>query len=184
MECDNQQKQIVLDLAAPLAQAQGLSIWGVEIVPGPSARVCIYLADADGNASIDQCESVSRQLGLALDVEDCFPGHYVLEVSSPGLERKFFTLEQIIPYSGDIADIRLRGPLPGSNRKMWRGRILAAGAGFVQIEPCSVSPEGIVTIEGAPVKLPWEDVAFCRRVHIFVAPQKPGKKLGAGKRPR
>lgn len=185
MECDDNLKRTVLDLAEPLVQAQGLVVWGLEIVPGPSTRVCLYVADSEGNASINNCEDISRQLGLALEVEDCFPGRYVLEVSSPGLERKFFTLEQLARYVGDIVDVRLRAPLDEGNRKVWRGRLLSTGADCLEIEPCSVSPEGVITPDNAPVVvLPWQNVAHCRRVHVFVTPQKPGKKVGAGKKPR
>lgn len=177
MENDAQLRQTILDLAQPLLQAQSLSLWGLEIVPGPSTRVCLYVADPEGNATIDQCEAISRQLGLALEVEDCFPASYVLEVSSPGLERKFFQLEQMRPYVGDVIDVRLKVPLPGGERKVWRGRLLTVGSDSFELEPCSVSGEGLVTSDGLPpVTVPWPDVAFVRRVHVFVTPQKPGKK--------
>ena len=49
---------------------------------------------------ITQCADVSRQVGLMLDVEDIVPGAYDLEVSSPGLERRFFSTEQLRDYLG------------------------------------------------------------------------------------
>lgn len=178
-------KQTILNLAQPLVEAQGLDIWGLDIVGGPTLKVCLYIdaphKEGLGNqesATIDQCEEVSRQLGLALDVEDCIENHWVLEVSSPGLERKFFSAEQMRPYVGDVVDCTLfESPEGFSNRKTFRGRLLAVDNDFFDIEPCAISAEGKILQEGiSPVRIYWANVRNARRVHIFIVPCKPGKK--------
>lgn len=175
-------RHLVENLALPLAEAQGLCLWGIEITSGPVLKVCIYVDQrngelGDGSASIDQCEAISRPLGLALDVEDCIDQAWVLEVSSPGFERRFFTLEQMKPYIGDIIDARLKEPLPGSDRKTWRGKLVAISDGKFELEPCSVSADGEILAEKTPHALiPWQQTARVRREHIFVTPPKPGKK--------
>ena len=63
------------------------------------------------SASIDQCEEISRQLGLALEVEDLIEQAYVLEVSTPGFSRLFFSLDQMRSYVGDMVEL---GGLLGS----------------------------------------------------------------------
>lgn len=61
--------------------------------------------------SIDQCEEISRHLALALEVEDSIPNAYVLEVSTPGLTRTFFSLAQMRPYLGDMVEAVCMRPL-------------------------------------------------------------------------
>lgn len=172
-------RDIILKLALPLIEAQNLELWGLDITPGPTLRVALYVdGNPDGEnatgASIDQCESISRQLSLAMDVEDCIDQAWTLEVSSPGLERKFFRLSQLAPYIGDVLDVRLDRPDAG--RKRWRGRLLAVSDDGFELEPVSVSADGQVTPDGdGPVHIAWADVARAQRVYIYQAPPKPGK---------
>lgn len=178
-------KKIVADLASPLLEAENLEIWGLDIVAGPVLKVCIYIDGKVGeqssqaalSATIDQCERISRQLGLALDVEDLIDQAWNLEVSSPGLERKFYTLEQLRPYLGDIIDARLTEGLHGSGRKSWRGKLASLTGSSFMLEPCALTAEGEIVPEGSQlVEIPWSAVGKAQRVHVFVAPQKPGKK--------
>lgn len=202
-------EETVTRLVTPLVHAQGLELWGVEILPGGRSTVRVFVdlpraaAAAEGapeagavasdpaeagSASIGQCEEISRQLGLAMDVEDCMPEAWVLEVSSPGLDRRFFTLDQLRPYVGDLLEVRLAAPVAaaGENgaapRLRWRGRLLAVDAEGFTLEPCALSPEGEVRPEGQPpVRLPWTEVRRAARIPVFQKPVKPGK--GRGRHP-
>ena len=97
------------DIAAPLAASIGLELWGIEIAFGGRSLVRVFVEGENG-ASIDQCAELSRLLSLSLDVEDIIPTAYVLEVSSPGLERTFFTESQLARAVGKIVDITLHEP--------------------------------------------------------------------------
>lgn len=200
-------EETVIRLVTPLVHAQGLELWGVEILPGPRTKVRVFVdlprktraqdivegvAESGfgeaGSASIGQCEEISRQLGLAMDVEDCMPEAWVLEVSSPGFDRRFFTLNQLEPYVGDLVEARLAAPVEtaGENgmapRMRWRGRLLAVDAEGFTLEPCALSPEGEVRPEGQPpVRLPWAEVRRAARIPVFQKPVKPGK--GRGRHP-
>lgn len=183
-------RDVILNLALPLIEAQGLELWGLDLIPGPVLKVVLYVdiplgqqgMEDSPSASIDQCESISRQLSLAMDVEDCIDQPWMLEVSSPGLERKFFALEQLRPYLGDILDIRLKQPLPGSDRKSWRGRLVALTGNEIKLEPVAIAADGsITTVSEASVILKWDAVAKARRLHIFTTPLKPGKHSVARK---
>lgn len=185
---DDNLRETILNLALPLVEAQGLELWGLDIVPGPALKVALYVdapLEKQGkpdspSASIDQCESISRQLSLAMDVEDKIDQAWTLEVSSPGLERKFFRPEQLQPYIGDIIEARLGEPLAGSDRKVWRGRLLSIEGDKFALQPVSISADGEITEENTePVQIDWSNVARARREHIFAIPQKPGK---AGKK--
>lgn len=169
--------------------------------PSPGSASSASPASASpASASIDQCEEISRHLALALEVEDSIPEAYVLEVSTPGLTRTFFSLAQMRPYLGEIVEARLHAPLapqdadpaaaPEAGRRVWRGRLAAVeDDGFV-LEPAALSPEGDVQPEDLPpLRLPWQAVRKASRLHIFRRPGKPGKEPGkktgkaAGKKP-
>ena len=101
----------------------GFDVWGVEYRPhSESALLRIFIEKQDG-VSIDDCTAVSRQVGAALDVEDLIPLAYVLEVSSPGIDRVLFTPEQYQDYLGQPAKIRTRIPVDG--RRNFRGTLTA-----------------------------------------------------------
>lgn len=171
----------ILSLAEPLVAAQGLKIWGLELVGKPPIKAVLYVeAPKDGEPpTIDQCEEISRQLGLALDVEDNFPGSWTLEVSTPGLDRKFFTLEQMRPYAGDMVEAVLLEPMEG--RKKFRGRLLETGEDYFKIEPCQIGENGEILPEKLPpVTIPWNKARHAHRLYVFTPPQKPGK--GPGKK--
>lgn len=202
----------IADLAEPIVQSLGLEIWGVEVaqagrtvlrlfVDTPLSRAGNSPAENSSakesalpdtaeamSASIDQCEEISRHLGLALEVEDVMPAAYVLEVSTPGLSRRFFRLAQMAPFLGDMVEARLHTALSG--RRVWRGRLLAVTDESLELAPASLSPEGDILPEDLPpVRLPWESVRRATRIHIFRQPARPGKKparptsRGSGREP-
>lgn len=75
-------------LANQVAEREGVHIYDLEFAGGPQGRTLRVFIDKEGGVGVDDCANVSRGLNLLLDVEDPIPGgQYVLEVSSPGLER-------------------------------------------------------------------------------------------------
>lgn len=141
------------------------------------------------SATLDQCEEISRTLGLALEVEDSIPEAYVLEVSTPGLTRLFFSLDQMRHYLGDVVEARLLtavavesapgetpDPAYGGPRRVWRGTLQAVHEDAFTLEPVSITPEGEVVPENLPpARIPWSAVRRASRMYIFKQPQKPGK---------
>ncbi len=82
-------------------------------------RCCASISTAPKGILIDDCEAVSRQVSGILDVEDPISGEYTLEVSSPGMDRPLFTLEQFAKHAGEQVKIRLRSPYEG--RRNYQG---------------------------------------------------------------
>ncbi len=129
--------------------------------------------------SIDDCAEISRMVGLALDVEDVFPDAWVLEVSSPGMDRLFFTLEQMVPYVGRLVDVTLRVPSGAyAGRRKFRGALSGvdvAGGGL------TVRVEGP---DGAPfdAALAFADIRKARLEPVFpdTSKPRPGKRPGQG----
>src|SRR5260370_13998120 len=76
------------EIAQQVAQSEGLELVEVEVKGGGNSRFVRIAIDKPEGVTHGDCELVSQQVGTILDVEDLVPGHYTLEVSSPGLERK------------------------------------------------------------------------------------------------
>ena len=110
-------------LLAPVVEALGYQCWGIEFISqGRHSLLRVYIDHANG-ILVDDCEKVSRQLSGVLDVEDPISGEYTLEVSSPGMDRPLFTLEQFAAHVGEQVKIRLRSPYEG--RRNFQGVLRA-----------------------------------------------------------
>ena len=106
-------------LLAPVVEALGYECWGVEFISQGRHSVWRVYIDRPEGILIDDCEAVSRQVSGILDVEDPISGEYTLEVSSPGMDRPLFTLEQFAKHAGEQVKIRLRSPYEG--RRNYQG---------------------------------------------------------------
>jgi ribosome maturation factor RimP len=114
----DQQIQALLE---PTIEALGFELWGLEYLSqGRHTLLRLYI-DGENGVTVDDCASVSRQVGGILDVEDPISGDYTLEVSSPGLDRLLFKQEQYLGYVGEWIEIRLRVPFEG--RRKFKGTL-------------------------------------------------------------
>ena len=108
-------------MVVPIVEALGYRCWGIEYLSqGRHTLLRVYIDHADG-ISVEACAEVSGQVSAVLDVEDPITGDYTLEVSSPGMDRPLFTLEQFVEHVGEQAKIRLRVPYEG--RRNFQGVI-------------------------------------------------------------
>ncbi|HDN26481.1 MAG TPA: ribosome maturation factor RimP [Thioploca sp.] len=101
-------------LLAPVVTALGYELVGVErLMRGArTERLRVYI-DSPSGISLSDCERVSYQASGVLDVQESIPGHYTLEVSSPGLDRPLFTLDHFRRFVGYKVKVRLTGPQDG-----------------------------------------------------------------------
>ena len=72
--------------------------------------------DREGGVTLDDCERVTEQYPGAADVEDLLPGSYVLEVSSPGFDRRLRTLAHFARFVGETVKVELRDAREGRRR--------------------------------------------------------------------
>lgn len=86
---------------------------GIEYVSQGKHSVLRIYIDKEGGILVEDCEAVSRQASAILDVEDPISSEYTLEVSSPGMDRPLFTLEQFASHAGEQVKIKLRSPFEG-----------------------------------------------------------------------
>ena len=112
-------------------QALGYELVDLDAHVGGQGLLRVYI-DQDAGIDLSDCERVSRQLSVFLDVEDPLPGQYVLEVSSPGSDRPLRTPQHYQKFQGHEAVIRLRVPRDG--RRKLTGRLLEPEGETVLLE--------------------------------------------------
>ena len=108
----------------------------------------IYLYSKDKDVTLDDCENVTRSLNDFLD--ELIPVKYYLEVSSPGLERKFKSNKEFVYFKGRRISLKLREPLEGETEKIFKGEIIdwedTQGLTFLRFE------------DGIELKIPKENI--------------------------
>ena len=150
-------KQNLWHLLEPPVDALGYELLHLEFSSGDGNRVLRVYIDAPGGIRVDDCAVVSRQLSAVLDVEDALPSSYLLEVSSPGLDRPLVKPEHFRRFAGSRARVVLRTPMNG--RRRFIGELLEAGEGCVVMdvdgERYELAYEDMDTARLEPVPLKW-----------------------------
>jgi ribosome maturation factor RimP len=169
----------VTALVEPVLASLGLALWGVEYLSAgarPVLRLYIekaVLTPERRDATIDECAEASYLVGLALEVEDLVPAPYVLEVSTPGLERRFFKPAQLAAAQGRQVEITLleaAGAVAG--RKKYTGKISSARI----LEQDWLFTLRLPEAEGDTLEFLWSGVKKARQLYIEPPKSKPGGK--------
>jgi ribosome maturation factor RimP len=150
----------VREAAERVARSEGLEVWDVEWKVGKQRFLRVYIdrvpkprapisdaggqfaavgegesegAGGSGAISHADCERVSQQLSVILDVEELIPGPgYILEVSSPGLDRPLRKAEDFERFKGRLAKISTSEPI--GEAKFFEGRLAGVAGGKVRME--------------------------------------------------
>ena len=121
----------IRDLAREAAGGLGYTVEAVEML-GSGQRLVVRISiDKEGGVTIRDCELMSRQMGALLDVEDLIPGRYLLEVSSPGLDRPLKGPADFMRHRGKLIRVTTRVPFDGQS--FFTGRLEDAREGFFTI---------------------------------------------------
>ena len=145
----------VLPLLEPIVDANGLELVDLEFAKeGANWYLRVYI-DKNGGVSIDDCEMVSRALEAKLDEKDPIEQAYILEVSSPGIDRPLKKEADFVKYQGEIIDVKLYKAQGGS--KQFQGKLLSLENSVLSIEE---ENGNVVTFE-------QKDIASVRLAVIF-----------------
>ena len=139
----------IADLVDPVIADLGFRLVRVRIMGCEDQTVQIMAERADGTISIDDCESISRQLSPLLDAADVMPGAYNLEISSPGIDRPLVRPSDFEDWAGHQAKIELTELLDG--RRRFSGTLEGFEDGEVRLE-VDLDQIGVQVI-GLPVDL-------------------------------
>ncbi len=120
------------ELIEPTVEALGYQLWGLEYQGQGRYSILRLFIDKEDGVNVDDCAAVSHHVSGVLDVEDPIDGEYTLEVSSPGMDRPLFSLEQYQAYIGQVVSLRLRVPFEG--RRKFKGKINAVEGDDIVIQ--------------------------------------------------
>lgn len=119
-------------LADPLCRSEGMELVYVEFHREPAGRTLRLYLDKPGGVTLEDCATVSRQLGDLLDVALDTQGAYRLEVSSPGQQRPLGKRDDFIRFQGSRAKVRTARPING--RRNFTGTLEDSSEAGVQIQ--------------------------------------------------
>lgn len=122
----------VEELVTPIAEGLGLRIWDVRYLKEGSQWFLRIFIDKDGGVDINDCEALSRAVDQPLDELDPIDGEYILEVSSPGIERELIKDKHFEEFIGADIMIRMIRPIEGIG-KDFKGVLTAYENGEVTI---------------------------------------------------
>ena len=134
-----------------IVRYEGMELVDLEYKPEKGGWVLRLYIDRDGGVSLGDCEEISKQVGMMLDVEDIIPHSYTLEVSSPGLDRRLRRREDFVRFAGKLVRIKLRPDHTG--RKKYRGRLAGLDGDDVLLDD---------PFEGCSHRIPLDDIASAR----------------------
>jgi ribosome maturation factor RimP len=121
----------VADLVEPALLDRGFRLVRVAVSGREGKTVQVMAERADGTLTIEDCETISRDISPLLDVNDPVAGSYRLEVSSPGIDRPLVRPSDFEDWAGYEAKIELKEPIDG--RKRFRGMLEGFEDGEVRI---------------------------------------------------
>jgi ribosome maturation factor RimP len=124
----------LLELLDPVAEAAGYAVVRLRLMGGAERRKLQIMAErpSDGDMNVEDCARLSRKFSEVLDAADPVKGEYVLEVSSPGVDRPLTRLADFQAYEGFEARLELDRLAEG--RKRFRGKLAGVEDGQVAID--------------------------------------------------
>lgn len=143
------------DILRPVVEGLGFEFWGLEFRShGRHAKLRVFIDDAENGITIDDCEKVSRQVSGVMDVEDPIQTEYTLEVSSPGMDRPLFRLEQYEAFVGYKVQLKLRMAFEG--RRKFQGLIKGVEG-----------DEVVIVVDDHEYLLPFDSIEKANIVPVF-----------------
>ncbi len=133
MRVKTQEDRQLLDLIDPVAEAAGYAVVRLRLMGGERRRLQVMAErPEDGEMGIDDCTRLSRAVSEVLEAADAVNGDYVLEVSSPGIDRPLTRLADFETYEG--LDARLELDRLAEGRKRFKGKLAGLDGENVAID--------------------------------------------------
>jgi ribosome maturation factor RimP len=157
----------VREIAERVARSSGLLLWDIELKgSGADRTLRVYIDKAEGITHED-CSAYSREVATIFDVEDAVPGAaYLLEVSSPGLDRKLFKQEHFEQFTGSLVKFSTRDLVNGNRH--FEGRLVSFSEGQLTVDLDQVGSRKKAKAQGAGViVVPYSNVEKASLVPEF-----------------
>jgi ribosome maturation factor RimP len=132
----------IRDLIEPSVVAMGFEIVRIRMIQTGQRTLQIMAERRSGGMPVDDCAILSREISALLDVADPIAGHYVLEISSPGIDRPLVRPADFDRWFGHEAKIELLTPHEG--RKRFRGRLAGRAGAQVRLAMDDAKSEKLI----------------------------------------
>ena len=139
-------------IIAPAVEAAGYRLVRLRLIGGKTKTLQIMAERPDGQMDVEDCARLSRALSDLLEREDPLEGEYLLEVSSPGIDRPLTRLTDFSRWSGHEAKLELTAP-DATGRKRFKGMLLGLDGNDVMID-----------VDGQRLKFPFRGIAEAKLV--------------------
>lgn len=168
---ENQVTRRIEALIAPVLADLGLEMYDLEYNGGIVKITVDTPPGSPGGIDVDQLSQCTRMISRELDHDDPVPGHYTLEVSSPGLERNLRLPRHFQRETGKSAAIRLRDVINGERRL----------SGVIE----SAGPETFLLrlANGEERVIPYDQIDRAKTIFVWQAQPKPGKGAKGAAKP-
>lgn len=144
-------------IAERVAGSEGLELVAAEWAGGTGRGILRLTIDRTaGGVSHNDCQSVSEQVGAILDVEDLVPGRYVLEVASPGLDRRLYRPADYERFRGRQVKVVLKRRREELGGRRFKGELEGLAEGVVRFR-----------LEGRGLEVPYEEIERANLVPEF-----------------
>ena len=120
-------------IIAPAVEAAGYRLVRLRVMGGRRKTLQVMAERADGTMNVEDCAQLSRALSAFLEREDPIEGEYVLEVSSPGIDRPLTRLTDFARWAGHEAKLELKAA-DAAGRKRFKGRLLGLDGTDIVLE--------------------------------------------------
>jgi ribosome maturation factor RimP len=123
-------------IAEDAAGKSGIELVHLEVAGTKRDAVVRIYIDKEGGVTLDDCSKVSRDVEEVLDEEDIIPSRYVLEVSSPGIERELYSLRDFEKFAGHLIKVKAKEAVNG--QKTFVGNLVGVNGQEITIEERTV----------------------------------------------
>lgn len=146
-----EQLELIEKLVTPVLESSGYQLVDLEFDKDMGRRILRLYIDKDGGITLDNCTEISHALSAFLDVEDPLPGAYLLEVSSPGIERPLRFPKDFVRFAGETIKLSTVEPIDG--RQNYRGILIGSDAQTITMN-----------VDGKEYTIPFSALAKARIV--------------------
>jgi ribosome maturation factor RimP len=133
-------------IARGAAGSKQIELVHVEIAGTKRDSVVRVYIDKAGGVTLEDCSVISREMEEVLDVEDLIPARYVLEVSSPGIERQLYSIADFEKFTGQLVKVKTKTAI--DNQKTFVGMLQGVDGSMVTIDDRS---KGVINIDYSDV---------------------------------
>ena len=129
------------NIIEPVINRNNCILWGIEILRGKKRNTLRIFIDSSNDVDINDCENISKDLNYEPMLDVSLGDNYILEVSSPGVDRKFFDIDQLNNYLGEELEIRTKELIHG--KRNFLGTLTKCDNIYFYLKDC-IGNEGLI----------------------------------------